>query len=1113
MLWRDIDGGTPPTTTVPMKNIEHSTLWLAALPQVLQLSGIGLWELYITKTGVATCVSQCIQEICGCRDFPPDKLWSVFLEESCASDYKKTLQKAVANVSQYPGRFFHCEFPVWHKKINDWRLYFMSGQSLPEQTSGEICLLGCLRELPERKTASPHTVEKLQELMRDIERQKAIADQQIAEQARLLRDFQTRIGAILESTSPFFPPAFDAQSQATDGHDEVDVLFAEELNKTFDVITKKMSWYKAVLDSIPFPISVTDPENRWMYLNAPGLEAAGASSLRDVFAQQAQNWSGMGEDNTIPPSSHVAFTFHQQNSDRVYSGQSSNLFDGNGSIIGRIETMQDATEEHDANERTRLMFDAMPFGCSILDRNFNRIYCNAAAASLFEAPDKATFLEELYELSPEKQPCGDLSQDLAKKWLRRAFETGYARFEWTHRTLSGQSIPTEVSLVRINWRGDKVVVAYVADLRELKAARKKLDKERLLLKNILNSSPICMLILAEETVRFVTPFTRERLGAEVGDSIYDFHKDTAQAARIVDEVKRKKSLNWLPITIRAASGKIYEMLGNAFYTEYQDEESLVLWLMDVTEMRAKERELLQAKEAAEANTKAKNEFLANISHELRTPMNAVLGMAHLLARTELTPKQQDYLKKMEQSGKALLRVVNDVLDFSKMEAGKLEMTLTPFSVEAALRDVVSEYSQACKEKSVELSLSIPLDAPEEVIGYPEKLRQVLRNLVDNAVKFTDKGSVNVSATVVKTTSDYVEMEFNVADTGAGINQTAFGDLFSPFTQADTSTTRKHEGTGLGLAICKHLVEMMGGVIWCESVFGKGAVFRFAARFDVAKTARTHDAARFAELEALLLGDNSQEISDLQAMLRSMGCKVNVASSREQAAALLRGTSEVDVMLLSFHERRDDISKVLAFLQKKTRRILPAALVILPYASEHTLSMLDKNTASVLHRPVTPSSLFEKVNLLLAEKKQTYSNTTQSPDSENEAALARLAPFQGKRLLLVEDNPINQMVAKELLEIAGFVTDIANNGREAVNKVHESDYALVLMDIQMPEMDGLEATTEIRTKRSFSELPIIAMTALAMQGDREKSLAAGMNDHVTKPIDATQLYHALARWLS
>ena len=968
-----------------MKDIS-SEQWRDSLPEILKIANIGIWEMRVSREGAHIAFSESLRTLFGYEVGDIAGSWETFVNVACHADYQEQLRSVITSVATRPDSSLHFEFLAWNKRLDSWRWVYIFGGSSLGATPGTIRILGGVQDIHERRAAQKLLERQQQESLQTIELQKAVLEQQIQEQTDLLHDVQGRVDSILGSTSPIasLPRPGEALSGA-DLYDEVDLFFAEGLHKAFDIITEKMAWYKAVIDSIPFPISVTGLDGKWMYLNRPGLAAEGAADLKDIFARPAHTWSSRGQVLQNTSGGEAAFSLRYPELDRVFQGQASSLYDSAGRIVGHIETMQDVTDVHEAEERTKMMLDATPLACSFWDSDCNVIDCNQAAVTLFGLSGKQEYFDRFYTMSPPTQPGGHPSAAFALERIRKAFETGYERFEWLHINASGELMPVDVTLVRLSWRGGFVIVGYAADLRELKTARQELDKERELLKEVLHSCPLCMLILVHDTIRYATPFASDFLGVSEGGCMFSLHTSAAEAKKLGEELYANRMINWRPVELKTPAG-LRDMLANAFFTDYYGEEAIIFWLVDVTAMREKERQLLLARDAAEESTRAKSEFLANMSHEIRTPLNAILGMTHLVQRTELTVKQHGYLEKIDQSGKSLLRIINDILDFSKIEAGKLEMERVPFSVESVMRDVVAVISPGAGEKGLAISLSIPPGLPEKVEGDPLRLRQVLLNLAGNAVKFTDAGTVTFAVAADEARNDAIVLEFSVADTGIGLSKKQIAALFSPFTQADTSTTRQYGGTGLGLAICKQLVEMMGGAVWCDSAPGVGSTFRFTARFGLAGGA------------------------------------------------------------------------------------LP-----------------DSNPLNGVQDGV---------------------------DEETDAEEARLAlaVLGSAKILLVEDNLINQMVAQELLEIAGLTVDIANNGEEAVSKLTPGSHDLVLMDIQMPVMDGITAAGAIRADSRLRNIPIIAMTALAMQRDKEKSLEAGMNGHVTKPINAAELYTTLAKWL-
>jgi signal transduction histidine kinase/CheY-like chemotaxis protein/HPt (histidine-containing phosphotransfer) domain-containing protein len=534
------------------------------------------------------------------------------------------------------------------------------------------------------------------------------------------------------------------------------------------------------------------------------------------------------------------------------------------------------------------------------------------------------------------------------------------------------------------------------------------------------------------------------------------------------------------------------------------------------------QERVLAEQKAEEATRAKSEFLANMSHEIRTPMNAIIGMAHLALKTDLNAKQYDYLKKVDISAKSLLGIINDILDFSKIEAGKMDMESVDFQLEDALDNISTLVGIKTQEKRLELLFKTDPSVPTALIGDPLRLGQVLINLSNNAVKFTDAGEIIVSTELVKKDGAQATLKFSVQDTGVGMTAEQAAKLFQPFAQADSSTTRKYGGTGLGLTISKRLAEMMGGEIWVESEPGQGSTFSFTANFGLGKEKakkRFKPSQDLRGMKVLVVDDNATSRVILQEMLESFSFEVSLAASGEEGITELEDANEDKPFELVIMDWKmpgmDGIEASKRIKDHEGLNKIPAIILVTAYGREEIIQQAEGvGLDGFLLKPVNPSMLFDNILQAFGEAVPETSRVVQRHEQEAEV----LEHVRGANVLLVEDNEINQQVAKEILEGAGLVVTIANNGLEAVNAVKAGNYDAVLMDVQMPVMDGYTATKAIRKwefgmgNEGNDPIPIIAMTAHAMAGDEDKSLQAGMNGHVAKPIDPDQLFSTLQKWI-
>ncbi|MBN1141942.1 MAG: response regulator [Deltaproteobacteria bacterium] len=539
-------------------------------------------------------------------------------------------------------------------------------------------------------------------------------------------------------------------------------------------------------------------------------------------------------------------------------------------------------------------------------------------------------------------------------------------------------------------------------------------------------------------------------------------------------------------------------------------------IFDITEEREMKNALIRARYDAEAASRAKSDFLARMSHEIRTPMNAIIGMSHLTLRTQLNAAQRDYQNKIRGAAQSLMRIIDDILDFSKIEAGKMALEKVPFRLDEVLGSIADVTLLKAQEKQLEVIFSVSAQTPQWLVGDPLRLGQVLTNLTSNAVKFTPSGEILVRVDASEERDRQIQLHFSVTDSGIGLNPEQIDALFQPFSQADGSITRKFGGTGLGLAICKNLVEMMGGRIWVTSEPGKGSTFHFSAQMEAApdQAGQLSLPIDLRGLRTLIVDDNATALESHAEMVASIfSAPPETAGSAIQAMEKIRAAKSLgqgfDLILLDWRMPGTDGIEACRRIKEESATEETAPRLVL-MGSTYDLEQARSNAIlagieAFLTKPVCASSLFDTVAELWGRSagRKTPASIEVSPE--------QLEQVRGTRILVVEDNPFNQQVTTEFLQQAGMEVAVAENGAAALRAVAEREFDLVFMDIQMPDLDGLEVSRRIRNQKDAQTLPIVAMTAHALKEDREKSLAAGMNDHITKPIDPQELMSMLVKY--
>lgn len=753
---------------------------------------------------------------------------------------------------------------------------------------------------------------------------------------------------------------------------------------------------------------------------------------------------------------------------------------------------------------------------------------------------RITFANQLFCVALRRTPSEILGRtdfeffprDLAEKYRRddRQVMDSRQNFETTEefQTPAGEQRFTHVVKTPVYDATGKLVgiQGVFSDVTDRILTERALDQERNLLDSLMNSIPD-NIYFKDRQGRYlrINPAKAKRSGLEdpadaIGMTDFDFFPAEHAQVSMADEmqvIQQEQPLiakeefieypdgtsRWMSTTklpLRDQQGQIVGTYGVSH---------------DITPLKHAQEALRQAALAAESANRAKSDFLANMSHEIRTPLNAVLGMTELVLGTPLTPVQRDYLRLVHESGESLLAVINDILDFSKIEAGKLHLDEAVFELREFLGDTLKSLGLRAHRKGLELACQIQPDVPDVLIGDANRIRQIVVNLIGNAIKFTEHGEVLVSVSVdgsAKTPADSVMLHFEVADTGIGIPLEKFRAIFQAFEQADASTTRRFGGTGLGLAICSRLVDLMGGSIWVDSEVGKGSTFHFTAVFQLANEAGDQAIPAAPELlqglRVLIVDDNSTNRRILAEMLSSWGMAPVLAGSAPEALEELRfqATAGKPYSLVVTDVNMPGQSGFdLVHAVRKEEALCRGIIVMLTSSdrSDDVQECADLGVDTYLIKPIKQSELFNAILQALGAK--------HAEEWKTATVAAHRQASRPLRILLAEDSVINQKLAVGLLERWGHVVEVAGDGRAAVDRALAEPFDLVLMDVQMPELDGLDATKSIREWEAISHrqrLPIVAMTAHALAGDRERCLAVGMDDYISKPIRSELLFQAI-----
>lgn len=693
------------------------------------------------------------------------------------------------------------------------------------------------------------------------------------------------------------------------------------------------------------------------------------------------------------------------------------------------------------------------------------------------------------------------------------------------RLKTGEIRDTLVSFMPVNYFGQDCLVGSVLDITDLTRVEKELALSLSTADNIIDSIMIPTIVAktADGSILRINKAMAEFHQMNSGDLLRtkasEWYANPEDRAKLISILNEKGFITNVEVQFkRKKTGEIRSVLVSMIKVKYYDiEECQIGSFLDITEIKKIQSELEEAKKIAEDATLAKSHFLATMSHEIRTPMNAIIGLTNLVMKTDLNYKQHEYLAKIERSAFSLLGIINDILDFSKIEAGKLQLENIPFDLEILLESLSNNIAIKAQEKGLEFAMSINSKVPLNLVGDPLRIEQILANFCSNAVKFTTKGEVVVSVSLRKSYYDSVEIEFSVKDTGIGINQSKINELFSAFQQADSSITRKFGGTGLGLAISKKLAGLMNGKIWVESLEGEGSKFYFSVTLGVQNSQKRKNFIPSEDLKGmkvLVADDNESSREILKEILTGFSFNVSFAVSGYDAIAKLREHIDdpFDLLLIDWKMPGLDGIETTKIINDEFLNNAPVIVMVTGFGKEdiaHKASEI--GIQGFLTKPVNSSGLFDLI-MQIFHKEGKIIRENINPHSTLEHDLSQL---KGTRVLLVEDNEINQIVASELLLEFGIDCDVASNGEIALKMLNESqtdNYDAVLMDIQMPVMDGYTATIKIKKNKRFNDLPVIAMSADAMVGVKEKCIEVGMIDYISKPVNPHDLSLLLLKWI-
>ncbi|MCA1794753.1 MAG: response regulator [Desulfobacteraceae bacterium] len=775
------------------------------------------------------------------------------------------------------------------------------------------------------------------------------------------------------------------------------------------------------------------------------------------------------------------------------------------------ELLQSAkAETEQAHTDTQKMLKEMPFGVILVGRDRVIRSANKSALQMMGLDKEEDLIGRICHnnICPAERnscPVMDLGQSVDSS-------------ERVVLDKDHEKIPVMKSVIQINLNNEDVLLETFADISQIKKIERALIRSEKKLNTVMETSAEPMVVYDKHgKAEYINPAFERVFGWKLEDFLektIDFVPEEAvEGTRAAIEKILKGQICYGEETVRnTKEGKKKDIRITAapIMDETKTYSGMVVNLQDISELVASRR-------ASEDANQAKSSFLANMSHEIRTPMNAIIGMSHLCLGTKLDPQQRNYIQMVHRSAELLMGIINDILDFSKIEAGKMELESIPFSFEEVLNNLSNMVSINAQEKGLEILFDIVPETPVQLIGDPLRLGQILLNLTGNALKFTESGEIVVKIRSIKTNEDFAELEVMVRDTGIGMTPDQQSRLFQSFSQADSSTTRKFGGTGLGLTISKHLVELMKGRIWVESEPGKGSSFYFTVVMgrDTRKEEKAESIfpVNLKKLKVLVVDDVASARLMFAETLGSFSFRVTCVESGEKALEAIKNAPKNDPFRLVLMDHMmpgmNGIEASHHIKKLPERDHIPTIIMVTALTRDEVMGEAKQaELDGFLTKPITPSDLLDAIMNTLSGK----GGIRIIEDTSDRWQVNPLETIKDAKVLLVEDNTINQLLAEDLLTRAGLQVTIADNGKKAVELAEKARFDIILMDIQMPEMDGFEATRTILEKQSENQPPIIAMTANAMAGDRERCLEAGMVDHVAKPIEPNVLFDTLVKWI-